>query len=94
MGPFKTCLRTIFTFLFIVSILTRLEKLEENQEIVINMLRTALAKVGYDDDDDEDEMFPTSLSTFEELNEVEKKLKQQQPYRRKMVNHYYLYILS
>ena len=68
-----------------VGIMTRLDKLEENQEMTINMLRTALSKIGYEDEDADGEIFPTSLNTMQELNDVEKKLIQEQAFRRKMV---------
>ena len=59
------------TFLFTVDIMTILVKLEENKEMTIHILKTLLAKVGYDDDDDE-EIFPTSPYTLQRLHEVEK----------------------
>ena len=51
--------------------MTILVKLEENKEMTIHILKTLLAKVGYDDDDDE-EIFPTSPYTLQRLHEVEK----------------------
>ena len=66
--------------------MTRLDKIEENQAICINMLRTTLAKVGYDDEEDDDgEILPTPLSKKQDLHDMDKRLQDEQLYRCKMV---------
>ena len=50
-----------FFFFFSVIIMVRLHKIEENQETITKMLRIALAKAGYEDDDDDGEILSNTF---------------------------------
>ena len=68
-----------------MAIIARLDRLEENQDITIRMLRSALSKAGYDDEsDDADDIFPTVMKTVQDIEVLETRL-QDKIYRRKMV---------
>ena len=64
-----------------------MDRLEENQEITIRMLRTALSKSGYESDD-EDDMLPATMTQFQEMEALEARL-EEKAFRRKLVNTFY-----
>ena len=72
---------------FAVAISARLDRLEENQEITIRMLRNALSKSGYESDD-EDDMLPATMTQVQEIEALEAKL-EEKAFRRKLVNKFY-----
>ena len=74
-----------YTMFIAFGVMTRLDKIEENQDIVMSMLRSTLAKIGCEDHDDDGEILSKLPSTMQELNEIDKRLQQEQPFRRKMV---------
>ena len=68
--------------LFLVPIAAKLEKLEEKQDTIIQMLRAALVRSGHDDDEDEADIFPGAMTTIDEMNDFEKRLNDK-TYRKK-----------
>ena len=74
-----------FIFYFKVGIIARLDRLEENQDVTIRMLRSALSKAGYDEEsDDGEDIFPTVMKTVQDMEVLETRL-QDKIYRRKLV---------
>ena len=57
--------------------MAHLERLEENQETTIQMLRSVLSKAGYDDESDgSEDVFPRVLTTTQDIDELETRLRE------------------
>ena len=70
---------------FAVAIMAHLERLEENQETTMRMLRNVLSKTGCDyDSDGSEDVFPRILTTVQEMDDLEIRLRDK-IYRRKLV---------
>ena len=71
--------------------MAHLDRLEDYQETTLRMLRSALSKAGYDEDSDDD-VFPNVLTTVDDIEDLEKRLREK-TYRCKLVSLFCIYII-
>ena len=65
--------------------MAHLYRIEENQDTTMRMLHSVLSKAGFDDDsDDSDDILSRIMTTIQDIDELETRLREKQ-YRRKLV---------